>query len=543
VVTPLLLLLAACGGDGSSTADSGGPAADIPEMSATELLTRLSLDLRGVRPSVDELQQVAADPGAVDGLLDEFLADPHFGMRMADMWSEIYLTRADYFYIEPSEYGIDDRPGFIDAVGNEALHMLARIADEDLPWTELAVGDWTTANELLAAAWPLDYPAGSTGWQVAHYTDGRPSAGILSTNGMWWRYTSTDSNANRGRANQVSRILVCNDYLTHPIDFERNVDLLDEEAVLDAITNNPGCVACHDSLDPLASYLYGFWTYVPDSFVDASSYHPEREQLWQSTTGVAPAWYGQPGSGLADLGQQIAADPRLPECAVQQGFELLLRRDATLADTDRLVAHREAFLSGGLTVRSLVRSIVSDPLYRAGATDAVGAVPRKLVTPDLLADEVEDLTGFRWTYGGYDMLGNDIVGVRTLAGGADGASVAATATSPNATLVLVQERLAMAAAIHAVVTELDQAPADRRLFTLIDFTEEPGKDAVATDAVALQIQRLNLAVLGKQVDLDGEEVMAQMNLMTNLLAVDDSVPAAWAGVLSALLRDPDFVLY
>lgn len=537
MVTSLLLLLAACGGDGSIP--SAGPS-DIPEMSATELLTRLSLDLRGVRPSVEEIQQVAADPGAVDVLLDEYLADPRFGMRMADLWSEVYLTRADAFYIEPSEYGIDDRPGFIDSVGNEPLRILARIADEDLPWTELVVGDWTMADELLAAAWPLDYPAGGTGWKVAHYTDGRPAAGILSTNGLWWRYTSTDSNANRGRANQVSRILVCNDYLTHPIDFERNVDLLDEAAVLDAITDNPGCVACHDSLDPLASYLYGFWTYVPDSFVDASRYHPEREQLWRSTTGVPPAWYGQPGNSLADLGRQIASDPRLPECAVEQAFELLLRRDVTLADTDRLVEHRQAFLDGGLTVRSLVRSIVSDPLYRAGATDAAGAVPRKLVTPDLLADEVEALTGFRWTYGGYDMLGNDIVGVRTLAGGADGATVAATATRPNATLVLVQERLAMAAAIHAVVTELDQAPGQRRLFTLVDFTETPDSDAAT---VAAQIQRLHLAVLGEQVAPDGEEVMALMDLMHGLLEVEDSVPAAWAGVLSALLRDPDFVLY
>ncbi len=543
MTTPLLLLplLLACGADDpvDPTPDTQD-AADIPEMSSTELLTRLSLDLRGVRPSVDELQRVQADPAAVDALLDEYLQDERFGMRLADMWSEIYLTRADAFYIEPAEYGIDDRPGFIDAVGNEGLRMLARIADEDLPWTELVVGDWTMANHLLAQAWPLDYPDGATGWQVAHYTDGRPAAGLLSTNGMWWRYTSTDSNANRGRANQVSRILLCNDYLTHPIDFERNVDLLDEEAVLDAISNNPGCIACHVSLDPLASYLYGFWTYVPDSVVDASQYHPDREQLWASYTDVPPAYYGEAGSSLADLGEQIAADPRFPECAVEQAWELFTRRDLTLADTDHVVAHREAFLAGGLTPRALVRSIVSDPLYRAGATDAVGAVTRKMVTPELLHDQVEGLTGFRWEYGGYDMLGSDLVGVRTLAGGADGATVAATATSPNATLVLVQERLALSAAVHAVVTENELPQAQRTLFTQVDFESEGPADAATVTA---QLQHLHLAVLGRSIAADSDEVVALTALFEELRAIEDSEPAAWAGVLAALLRDPDFLLY
>ena len=48
---------------------------------------------------------------------------------------------------------------------------------------------------------------------MARYQDGRPAAGVLATNGLWWRYRSTASNANRKRANQASRILLCQDYL------------------------------------------------------------------------------------------------------------------------------------------------------------------------------------------------------------------------------------------------------------------------------------------------------------------------------------------
>lgn len=541
MVTPwtLALLLGACG-EQPADPPTGGEA--VPEMSAPELLTRASLDLRGVRPEVAELEQVLADPAAVDALIEGYLQDPRFGARMADLWAEVYLTRADAFYIEPAEYGIADRPGFVAAVGDEPLRILARVAQEDLPWTELVVGDWTMSDALLAEAWPVQQldEADADGWALSRYTDGRPAAGVLSTNGLWWRYTSTASNANRGRANQVSRIFACNDYLTRPIEFERNVDLLDEEAVQDAIHHDPGCVACHASLDPLASYLFGFWTYVPDSVVDAGRYHPEREQLWATYTQVAPAYYGLPGTSLADLGQQLAADPRFPACAVEQAWELLLRRDATLADEERLVAHRQAFLDGDLTLRSLVRSILADPWYRAGATDAEGAVPRKLATPDLLHDQVEGLTGFRWEYQGYDMLGSDLVGLRTLAGGADGATVPRTATRPNATMVLVQARLAEAAAVHAVVTEREQAPSERRLYTLVSLADGQHSDEAAVTA---QLQRLHLAVLGRAVAPDGEEVAALTELYDELMAMEDNEPLAWAGVLTALLRDPDLLLY
>jgi hypothetical protein len=383
------------------------------------------------------------------------------------------------------------------------------------------------ANDLLATIWPIAREPGE-GWTRGRYTDARPAAGVLATNGLWWRYGSTDSNANRKRANATSRILLCNDYLVRPIEFDRNVNLLDAEAVADALDEDPACVSCHASLDPLASYFFGFWWADPSNVREVSTYFPDREIQWRDHTGHAPAYYGEPGWTLADLGRQIAADPRFPECAVQQAWELLLRRNALDSDRDALLAHRDAFLAGGLTVRALVRSIVTDPRYRAGDTDAEGYVPRKMASPELLASAVEGLTGYRWTYAGYDLLRNDAYGYRTLAGGLDGYEVTAPATSPNATLVLVQERLAEAAAWYTVYEEPD------RLFAGFDF---------ADDDAAARIVALHLAVFGRHVAPDGEEVAANLALLDELRAVSPDPRDAWAGLVSALLRDPDFLLY
>jgi len=523
-----MLLLAACAPGPDAPA-----AADIPAMSATDALTRASLDLRGVRPSPDEIAAVASDPAAFDGLVDGYLDDPRFEGRVRDLWAEIYLTRAPSIYVNAATFGLGDQARFEQSTGEEVLRILGHVAANDLPWTDIVTADWTMSDELLASIWPIAREPGD-GWVRAQYTDGRPAAGVLSTNSLWWRYGSTDSNANRKRANTASRVLLCNDYLVRPLEFDRNVNLLDEDAVAEAISTNPSCVNCHQSLDPLAGYFYGFWWYDPSNALEIVRYFPERESRWKDATGVAPGYYGEPGYTLHDLGQQIAADHRFPTCAVEQAWELLLRRESVTSDTAALATHRDAFINGGLTMKALLGSIVADPRYRAGATDEEGYVPTKMMTPDLLATAVEGLTGYTWTYGAYDLLRNDTVGYRMLAGGADGYAVSATSKSPNATLVLVQERLAESAAWYAV----DSAP--ERLFGGLDFTETPETNRAAMVA---QIQALHLAVLGDSVAADGEEVAANLALWSELHTVERDTRAAWAGVLSALLRDPDFLLY
>jgi len=533
VIIPLLL---SCSGADNVTASTD------PELTPRQQLTRLSLDLRGVRPSVDELAQVDADPSAVETLADAYVQDPRFEQRVRDVFAEVFLTRVDDLSISAADYGLDDEAAFLDAVGDEVLQIVSHVAGNDLPWTDVVTADWTMSNEVLGAAWPLDYPDGQTGWQQARYTDGRPAAGVLSTNSLWWRYPSSDSNANRKRANAVSRMFLCHDYLTRPIEFSRDVDLLDESAVLDAIQTNPGCVACHNTIEPLSGYFFGFYYYDETNPDDASIYHPERELLYRDYTGVEPGYFGQPGLTLRDLGQQLAADNRFVECAVEHVYEGLMRRDVLLEDTDALTVHREAFIQGDLTLRALFRSVVDDPRYRYAVDgDDVGGtatVPLKMATVELLASQVEDLTGFDWTYGGYPMLGTDNPGLRTLAGGIDGYGGSASAKGPNATILLVQERLAEAASVY--VAEQDAASETPRLFTHVDFTETPdsGGDAMATQLVAL-----HEVLFGTVVEPDGEEVTANLDLWTQLYEVERSTQAAWAGVLSALLRDPDLLLY
>lgn len=509
------------------------------DLSDVELLTRISLDLRGYRPAASELDQLVDDPAAMDSLIESYLQSPAFGARVGDLFSEVYRTRIDDFYFTATSYGLPaSMSGAFDrSRGAVPLRILGHIADNDMSLTELVTGDWTMADELLAQArWPVDYPEGGTGWQKVSWTDDRPAAGVLATNAMWQVYSTNISNLNRRRANAVSRILLCDDHFARPIEVD--FSMLSDASIEDEISSNPACVSCHVTLDPLAGFFYGFYK-LGDGPDAALSYTPENSGNWSMTTQTPPALYGSPGDDLGDLGAMLAEDSRLATCAVETSFQLLLSRPITLEDTDSLLTHQERFTDSGLVLRELFASIVTDPAYRGALSDADGGVSRKLVSPDLLASSIEALTGFTWQQDGRDLLQSDRDGYRIMAGGVDGESTFTTATRPGPTYLLVVAELAAQASQHATQVEYSLDASDRILFTQVDFTETDPADP----AVAAQIQHLYQVVLSSPVDLDSPEVAASLELWAELIAISGMPERAWTVLLTSMLRDPDFIFY
>jgi hypothetical protein len=211
------------------------------QIDSAQLLARASLDLRGVRPTPQEIEAVEADPSLVDTFIDQYLQDARYGDRIISMFGDIYRTRLDGFDLQASDFQVqptaefpDPEIPFVDAVGEESLRRLAFIATNDRPYGELVTANYTMSNEFLAQALPVDFPAGATGWQQVSYIDARPTAGVLTDSTFWWRYGSTFVNSNRGRANAISRTLLCQDYLAQPIRFER-INLLNDSVIREAI--------------------------------------------------------------------------------------------------------------------------------------------------------------------------------------------------------------------------------------------------------------------------------------------------------------------
>ena len=118
------------------------------------------------------------------------------------------------------------------------VRLVRRVVEEDLPLTALVTADWTVLDAVGASLWRgHDYDPGGPDVQVVAFTDGRPAAGLPTTNGLWVRHASMGSNANRGRANAVSNALLCVDYLSRDVPIDGSLDLTDDDAV--AAANAP----------------------------------------------------------------------------------------------------------------------------------------------------------------------------------------------------------------------------------------------------------------------------------------------------------------
>ena len=520
-MTPLFALLLSCAGPEA-------PGDALVPLAAPRLARRASLELRGVLPSVEELDAVEDDPTALDGLIDGWLDDPLLEERLVMLLGDRWWTRLDVFEIPFQDYDLrpEQEVPFERAVGEEPLRLMARVAVEDRPWSEIVTAEHTMATDLLASIWPLDYPEGATGWQEATYTDGRPMVGVLSTNGLWWRYTTNQSNMNRGRAAALARLLLCEDFLARPVSFSATeADLTDLEH---AVHHEPVCLACHAAVDPLAANLFGFWWVTQYSVTEETRYHPERESLAQDMLDVEPAWFGTPVSGLSDLGWAVASDPRFYRCAVQTFAEGLWRRDATPDDDQTIEALRQGFLADGALVRPLLAAILATPEFQAGAVagdadDAVAERERtaRLLSPWQLATTVEDLTGFVWTIDGTPRLDIDVAGYRVLAGGVDGETTYRLATEPGLTWSLATQRLAEGAArawVEAGAVPTDAAPGDAAF-----------REALSALHWRLYAERADDLWLGA------------IGGLWEQVAAEDGAEEAWVAVLSAMLRDPRFV--
>lgn len=498
---------------------------------ALRVYTRASLDLRGVRPTWEEAQIILGSPELLEDQIGRLADDPRFGWQIALMYAPTWGTRVDESDVMRLDLGMEDEARFLTSVGEEPLRILAWIADHDLPWTDIVRADWTMADEALAGTFPVDYPAGETGWRQVHYTDGRPTAGILSSSGMWWRYSTTFNNGNRGRVNALSRILMCRDYLDMAVEFPNDLDLTDEDAVRQAVLTNEACLTCHREMDPIGAYLWGFYAEFSNSRLDWAYYHPDREHDWEYL-GVPPAWFGEEGHTLDDLGRQMAADPRIIDCLVKRSYEGLVQRELLSEEQTELWTHRQAFLDGGVTLRALFRSLVTAPAYRRfDGPDGVA----KLVTPDLYASMVDDLTGFRFAADGHDAIAADYLGFRTMAGGGRVSGVNIPVPSP--TMVEVQDRIATAAGAWVAQNDLAD-PASPRLLAGVETATRPGDGAFEA-----AVQRLYLRVLDEDVALDGYEVATATELWSTVFAATDDPAAAWGAVVTGLLRDPAFVVY
>jgi hypothetical protein len=407
-------------------------------------------------------------------------------------------------------------------------------------------------------------PVAGGAWQPTHYTDGRPHAGLLSTSAFYQVWDTNNTNVNRRRANRWSIVFHCYDFLDTPVDVTRDVDNADENAVLDAVTTRTDCRACHDRLDPMASFLFPMDNARLDG--EGDDFYSGDPERWRRANRRPPAVYGRPGLDVRDMGRLLTDDLRFDECQTRRGFELLFQREPrTNLELLELSRIASAFGAGGHDFRAMVRAWLHSDAYTHRPLEHDPAWVRR-ASPERLETLVADLTGFTWQRDPENdqddadpasdpprtepvaLLTSEEDGYKVILGGINGESVTARATSLNAPVVIVQRKLAALAAARVVATDLAAPDAGRRLLEGVTGDEDPTLDA---DALRAHLARIGRRLYGVDYTPNAPEVENWLRLWTNLHR--DRTEAggvagtpgerAWRGVVFAMLRSPRLLLY
>jgi hypothetical protein len=539
------------------------PESPLAPIAPAELLVRASMDVRGKRPSVAELDAIEANASYYPTFVDRYLASPEFLERVKDVYDDAMLIRREDF--------TDEARDETSAIYGEALELIAYIVANDRPFTEIGTADYTVANALFQRdtnrlPFPME-PVVGNAWQPTHYTDGRPHAGLLSTSAFYEVWDTNNTNKNRRRANRWSIVFHCYNFLDTPVDVTRDVDNNDADAVLNAVTTRTDCKACHDRLDPLASFLFPMDNVQRLEDTAADDFFSGDPERWRRANKRPPAVYGSPGTDIGDLGRMFTAHPKFAECQTKRAFKLLFLRDpkttSELGTAADLAARWGA--EDNYNFRNLVRRWMLSDVYKNRPTNDDPAWVRR-VTPERFELLVKDLTGFVWARDPDDdeddnnpesdppriapvpLLTNEEDGYKIILGGINGVSVSGRSNSLNASVAMVQRKVAALAADYVVVNDLAVPDAQRRLLKGVRGDESPGADEAAIRASIVTIAR---RLYGTKLATSSPQVDAWMQLYRALYAdttQSQSVPGvagerAWRGLLVALLRSPRIVLY
>lgn len=561
-------LVAAASLLGCTTDDDAPVPAPPTYLSPAGHLTRASMALRGMKPSVEELAAVTADPSAIAGIVDGYLASGAFGKVVRDLHNESLLARVDYFYypagfqpVGPLANG--DIYGLNRSLEESALRLIEHVVTNDRPYSEIVTADYMMANADVATVWGnLDVTG--TDWQVTHWKDDRPKAGILSDPWVFTRYQSTPSNKGRGRANAISKALLCYDFLSRDVEIDSSINLADPAVVDDAVVKNSACASCHQTLDPLASFFQDYFPLVvpqqltdypfaknfpidgsPGQFIDF--YYKGLGDFYY-TDMREPGYFGKSASTVEDLGARIAEDPRFSRCAVEHAYAYFNEVPQDAIDFDRIAALQASFIESGLNFKALAKEIVlADDFRLSFANDAEQAetlVGVKKVRPDQLDSMIDDLTGFRWEVdpmigvGKANLLADSFVGFQVLGGGIDSAFVTRPAHTFNGTSSLLMETLAGEAAAWVVAADAKVAdPAARKLF--LKASPSDTDEAIVREELAF----LHARLFGDLVGPDSADVGESFQLFSSLLGVSGDPKRAWQGLLTAMIQDVRVVTY
>ncbi len=346
------------GGAGGSTVAPPKTILDERVKDYNEALRTASLKLVRDLPTLEQikaLQQASNKKVAYEEAIDELLADPRFAARLVKYWKDVMRQAGGANNGMPSR---DTAPNFA-----------ARVMWEDQPFTNV----FTAASNNCPS-----FDGNTTTFGDGECNNGAPQqAGVLTNPGTMSQFYG---NMAFRRVRWVQEVFVCTKFPAEYSDSPVQMGAADYmspwefETVVNAPinfqdTSSVICANCHTTMNHIAP-LFGRF--------DANGQH---QNDFAVMTPIAPdpvttqfshwlrdgeqlSWrMGEPTPDFASLGQAVANDPDVHECAVARMWNWAFSKEDIVTDlatvpSEVIEQYVGEFIANGYNLKDVLRSIL-----------------------------------------------------------------------------------------------------------------------------------------------------------------------------------------
>jgi hypothetical protein len=400
----------------------------------------------------------------------------------------------------------------------------------------------------------------------------REHAGVLSTHPWLQRFPTTDTNRNRHRVNILFKQFLATDVSAlaqRPLD--------DGTVFKIPTVENPGCAACHDTIDPIAAgfqnwddrnrYLrnrvgtvdtalpatYRSGNYPKD--VNNTAYYRAGDNWFRDEKapgyGATPMPGGVTGNptALQWLGMQVASDPRFALGAVHFWYEGVFGRAplkapfdqtssqfaglnaAYTAQNDEFTAIAARFRTdqghGAYNVKDLLVDLVTSQWFRAERVASLSAARSielhdigslNMLPPSQLNQKLIGVVGQGWSE-----FDNPYAGFGLNYGDFDGVQRVNRAKSQTMMQTVSIDRLVAVRSCTFAKADFDKPVATRLLFPSVALTDTPDSSAGLT-AIKANVRYLHKVLWKEDVPDTDAEVQRTLKLFADTWADRATAP-------------------
>lgn len=409
-----------------------------------------------------------------------------------------------------------------------------------------------------------------------------PHAGLLSTFQYLRRYPTTETNRNRLRARMYFQQFLGIDVLELAA---RVSDAAAVTAKFEIPTMQASeCVVCHKTIDPVAGLFQDYWKF--------EGVYGRRKEGW-FTDMFAAGYEGEdlPAAerwrALQWLGERTARDPRFAAAMVEHGYYLMTGRKVLLPPKDledplyegkhrAYLAQRQMvdaiairFTGKEYNFKNVLKDLAVSDFYRADGLATAAADPNRqaelddvglvrMLAPEQVERKISAVFGKPW--------GRLTEQIAMLYGGIDAKEVTERATDPSGAMGAIQRIMANDVACKNVAKDFSLPNAERLLFPGIEPDVLPGTSPEADAKIRATLAHLHQRILGRDEPADSFELELSYELFAGMVAEAATqkldpretyhcrrdLPGeekpdphytvrAWRGVVTYLLRQPDFL--